>query len=154
MMPVQYGYDYWYETMPIPPLLHLALCLSQLCSVATRTSIMHMPNMLTGIGAMPIPHANCATGTSASTHSSTLRLYQLWSMLTGTGNVRAICNYANLYRHYASFSPLCQLPTYRTRTIPKKAYRTRVPYFLAKIEAYRTVFTYRTVILAFNYSQL
>ena len=31
------------------------------------------------------------------------------------------------------------VPAYRTRTIPKKAYRTSVPYFLAKIEAYRTV---------------
>ena len=29
--------------------------------------------------------------------------------------------------------------TSRTRTITKKAYRTSVPYFLAKIEAYRTV---------------
>ena len=35
--------------------------------------------------------------------------------------------------------------TSRTRTITKKAYRTSVPYFLAKIEAYRTVPTYRTV---------
>ena len=48
------------------------------------------------------------------------------------------------------------VPTYRTRTITKKAYRTSVqypyhykksvPYFLAKIEAYRTVPTYRTVL--------
>ena len=30
-------------------------------------------------------------------------------------------------------------PTYRTRTNRKKAYRTSVPYFLAKIEAYRNV---------------
>ena len=37
------------------------------------------------------------------------------------------------------------LPTYRTHTITKKAYRTSVPYFLTKIEAYRTVPTYRTV---------
>ena len=36
--------------------------------------------------------------------------------------------------------------TSRTRTITKKAYRTSVPYFLAKIEAYRTVPTYRTVL--------
>ena len=28
---------------------------------------------------------------------------------------------------------------YRTRTITEKAYRTSVPYFLAEIEAYRTV---------------
>ena len=112
------------------------------------------PVSISGIGTMPIPDANYASGTSASTHSSALRLYQLWTKLTGTGNVRAICNYANQYRYYASFSPLCQLPTYRTRTIPKKAYRTSVPYFLAKIEAYLTVFTYRTVNLAFNYSQL
>ena len=46
------------------------------------------------------------------------------------------------------------VPTYRTRTITKKAYRSTVPYFLAKIEAYLTVLTYRTAILAFNYSQL
>ena len=38
------------------------------------------------------------------------------------------------------------IPTYRTRTITKKAYRTSVPYFLAKIEAYHTVLTYRTVV--------
>ena len=31
------------------------------------------------------------------------------------------------------------VPTYRSRTISKKAYPTSVPYFLAKIEAYRTV---------------
>ena len=37
-------------------------------------------------------------------------------------------------------------PTYRTRTISKNAYRTSVPYFLAKIVAYRTVLTYRTVL--------
>ena len=47
---------------------------------------------------------------------------------------------------------------YRTRTIAKKAYRTNVPYpyhnkknvpyFLAKTEAYRTVPTLRTAILA------
>ena len=37
------------------------------------------------------------------------------------------------------------VPAYRTRTITKKAYRSSVPYFLAKIEAYRTVLTYRTV---------
>ena len=37
------------------------------------------------------------------------------------------------------------VPTYRTRTITKKAYRT-VPYFLAKIEEYRTVLTYCTVL--------
>ena len=30
------------------------------------------------------------------------------------------------------------VPTYRIRIITKKAYRTSVPYFLAKIEAYRT----------------
>ena len=53
------------------------------------------------------------------------------------------------------------VPTYRTRTFTKKAYRTNVhtrtvtekayrtsvPYFLAKIEAYRTISTYRTAIL-------
>ena len=33
----------------------------------------------------------------------------------------------------------CTVPMYRTRTITKKAYRTSVPYFLAKIEAYCTV---------------
>ena len=38
------------------------------------------------------------------------------------------------------------VPTYRTRTITKKAYRTSVPYFLAKIEAYLTVLTYRTIL--------
>ena len=38
--------------------------------------------------------------------------------------------------------------TYRTRIITKKAYRTSVPYYLAKIEAYRTVPTYRTVLLS------
>ena len=38
------------------------------------------------------------------------------------------------------------VPTYRTRTILKKTYRTSVPYFLAKIEAYRTVLGYRTVL--------
>ena len=37
-------------------------------------------------------------------------------------------------------------PTYRTSTITKKAYRTSVSYFLAKIEAYRSVLTYRTVL--------
>ena len=31
------------------------------------------------------------------------------------------------------------VPKYRTRTITKKAYRTSVPYFLAKIEAYRSL---------------
>ena len=35
---------------------------------------------------------------------------------------------------------------YRTRTITEKAYRTIVPYFLAKIEGYRTIPTYRTVL--------
>ena len=40
------------------------------------------------------------------------------------------------------------VPTYRTHIITKKAYHTSVPYFLAKIEAYRNA------ILAFNYSQL
>ena len=38
------------------------------------------------------------------------------------------------------------VPTYRTRTITKKTYRTSVPYFLAKIEAYCTASTYRTVL--------
>ena len=38
------------------------------------------------------------------------------------------------------------VPTYRTRTITKKAYRTSVPYFLAKIVAYRPVLTYCTVL--------
>ena len=48
------------------------------------------------------------------------------------------------------------VPTYRTRTITKKAYRISIPYFLAKIEADRTVPTYRIVpychpcLLAFN----
>ena len=37
------------------------------------------------------------------------------------------------------------VPTYRTRAITKKAYRTSVPYFLAKIETYRTLATYRTL---------
>ena len=46
------------------------------------------------------------------------------------------------------------VPTYRTRTITKNAYRTSVPYFLAKIEAYHTVLTYRTAIRAFSYSHL
>ena len=41
------------------------------------------------------------------------------------------------------------VPTYRTRTITKKAYSTSVPYFLAKIGAYRTVLTYRAVIPCF-----
>ena len=36
------------------------------------------------------------------------------------------------------------VPTYRTRTITKKPYRTSVPSFLAKIEEYRTAPTYRT----------
>ena len=40
------------------------------------------------------------------------------------------------------------VPTYRTRTITKKAYRTSSPYFLAKIQAYSTVPTYRTVLLS------
>ena len=38
------------------------------------------------------------------------------------------------------------IPTYRTRTITKKAYRTTVLYFLAKIEAYHAVLTYRIVL--------
>ena len=38
------------------------------------------------------------------------------------------------------------VPTYRTRTIAKKACRTSVPYLLARIEAYRTVPTYRNVL--------
>ena len=38
--------------------------------------------------------------------------------------------------------------TYRTRTITKKAYRTSVLYFFAKIEAYRTYVPYRTAIPA------
>ena len=52
------------------------------------------------------------------------------------------------------------VPTYRTRTFSRKAYRTNVPYpylykkdvpyFLAKIEAYRTYVPYRTVILIYN----
>ena len=42
-------------------------------------------------------------------------------------------------------------PTYRTRTITKKAYRTSIPYFLAKIQAYRIVLTYHKAILAFSY---
>ena len=46
------------------------------------------------------------------------------------------------------------VPTYRTHTITKKAYRTSVPFFLAKIEVYCTYVLCRTVILAFNYSQL
>ena len=46
------------------------------------------------------------------------------------------------------------VPIHRTRTITKKAYRTSVPYFLAKTEAHGTVLTYRTAILAYNYSQL
>ena len=41
------------------------------------------------------------------------------------------------------------VPTNRTRTNTKKAYRTRVPYFLAKIKAYRTVLTYSTVLPSF-----
>ena len=46
------------------------------------------------------------------------------------------------------------VPTYRIGTITKKAYRTSVLYFSAKIEAYRTYVTYLTAILALNYSQL
>ena len=38
------------------------------------------------------------------------------------------------------------VPTYHTRTITKKAYRTSVPYFLSKIKAHRTVHTYRIVL--------
>ena len=38
------------------------------------------------------------------------------------------------------------VPTYPARINTKKAYRTSVPYFLAKIEAYRTILTYRTVL--------
>ena len=38
------------------------------------------------------------------------------------------------------------VPTYHTHTITKKAYSTTAPYFLAKIEAYHTVLTYRTVL--------
>ena len=41
------------------------------------------------------------------------------------------------------------IPTYRTRTNTKKAYRTSVPHFLANIEAYRTVLTYHTVLPSF-----
>ena len=36
-----------------------------------------------------------------------------------------------------------------SRTIAKKAYRTSVPYFLAKIEAYHTILTYRRTVLPF-----
>ena len=39
------------------------------------------------------------------------------------------------------------VPTYRSRTITKKTYRTSVPYFFAKIETYRTNVPYRTAIL-------
>ena len=46
------------------------------------------------------------------------------------------------------------VPTNRTHTITNEAYRTTLLYFLAKIEAYHTVLTYRTAILAFNYTQL
>ena len=42
---------------------------------------------------------------------------------------------------------LNSVPTYRTRTITKKAYRTNVQYFLAKIKAYRTNVPYHTAIL-------
>ena len=38
------------------------------------------------------------------------------------------------------------VPTSRTRTITKKAYRTSVRYFLVKIEEYRTVLMYRIVL--------
>ena len=39
------------------------------------------------------------------------------------------------------------VPTYRTCTITKQSYCTSVPYFLAKIEAYRTNVPYRNAIL-------
>ena len=43
--------------------------------------------------------------------------------------------------------------TYRTHTITKKAYRTSVPYFLAKIEACRTIPTYvQSSLLLFAYT--
>ena len=41
------------------------------------------------------------------------------------------------------------VPTYRTRTNTKKAYRTSVQYFFAKIEAYLTVLTYSIVLPSF-----
>ena len=51
--------------------------------------------------------------------------------------------------HTALATPMRRtVPTYRTRSITKKAYRTSVPYFLAKIEGYRTYVPYRTAILA------
>ena len=38
------------------------------------------------------------------------------------------------------------VPTYRTRTITKKTYCSSLPYFWAKIEAYRNLLTYSTVL--------
>ena len=43
---------------------------------------------------------------------------------------------------------LNSVPTYHTRTITKTVYCTSVPYFLAKIEAYHIVPTYRIILLS------
>ena len=45
------------------------------------------------------------------------------------------------------------VPAYRNRTSRKKMYRTSIPYFLAKIEAYRTVPTYRTALPSLLFSR-
>ena len=77
------------------------------------------------------------------------RLFQGWQY----GTVRSEFAYyvpRTLKRTVPAYCTSVQLlkrtvPTYHTRTTTKKAYRTSVPYFLAKIEAYCTVPTYRTV---------
>ena len=52
------------------------------------------------------------------------------------------------YNFNRTFSSIFE--AYRTRTKTKKAYHTNVPFFLAKIDAYRTYVTCRTGILAFK----
>ena len=80
--------------------------------------------------------------------------------------VPAYCSYfSSIFEAYRTYVPYPYhyekgvpyqrtVPTYRTRTTTKKAYRTSVPYVLIKIKAYRNYVAYRFAILAFNYSQL
>ena len=70
---------------------------------------------------------------------------------TNTSTVRSVvasckCRYVALsatcmvLHWYVSYAHSYNVPKYRTCTITKSVYHTSVPYFLAKLEAYRTVF--------------
>ena len=76
-------------------------------------------------------HVSCAASISSHNQKWQYGTFRNFVLRTLNRTVPAYRNSVQFLKH--------TVPTYHIRTITKKAYCTSVPYFLAKVEAYRTV---------------